>query len=173
MKIITSIIIFLITLSFASSQNYMEDRLIVRINDIQLDDSKLDEEFSELGIKLERRILPLKASYLYGNKLRFKSSNNEKLKRIIETEKQLLKTYVVSFTENIDALKLADIIESNSELIEIAEPYHIYNTQGFTPNDPFVGNQEDALEAIKAFDAWEIEKGSEDVVIAISDNGVQ
>jgi hypothetical protein len=111
MKVIPSIIIFLITLSFASSQNFMDNRLIVRINNIQLDDSKLDEEFSELGIKLERRILPLKASYLYGNKLRFKSSNNEKLKRIIETEKPLLRTYIVSFTENIDALKLADILE--------------------------------------------------------------
>ncbi len=173
MKTIQTIIIFFLALNIGLSKQCLDNKLLIRINTIQLDDSKLNNDFSELGISLESRMLPLKASYLYGNISSFKSSNNEKIKKIIEAEKPLLRTYIVTFEGNEDALKFATKLQASSDLIEIAQPYYISELQGYTPNDTFIQNQDGALELIKAFDAWEIEKGSEDVVIAISDNGVQ
>ena len=43
----------------------------------------------------------------------------------------------------------------------------------YTPNDPAVSNASKAwyLDAVNAFEAWDITKGSEDIIVAIVDNG--
>jgi serine protease len=52
---------------------------------------------------------------------------------------------------------------------EIVEPEYVDRLY-FTPNDPNIPSQY-YLNLIKAFDAWDITKGSDDVVIAIIDSG--
>lgn len=173
MKAIRLIVLSILFFSVSFSQTPLENKLRIRINEIELDDSILDKKLAEYGIKLERRMLPLKASYLLGNRIAYKSSDNSKIKKIIEAEKPLLKTYIVSYNDNIDPAKFAQKLQQDCDFIEIAEPIYPSKVQGFIPNDTYIQNQEDALELIKAFDAWEISTGSEDVTIAISDNGIQ
>lgn len=173
MKAIRLIVLSILFFSVSFSQTPLENKLRIRINEIELDDSILDKKLAEYGITIERRMLPLKASYLLGNRKAYKSSNNSKIKKIIEAEKPLLKTYIVSFNENIDPAKFAQKLQLDCDFIEIAEPIYPSKVQGFIPNDTYIQNQEDALELVKAFDAWEISTGSEDITIAISDNGIQ
>ncbi len=53
--------------------------------------------------------------------------------------------------------------------IEAAEPEYIQQPF-YTPNDPAINNQY-YLQKIRAFEAWDITQGSEDIVIAIVDSG--
>jgi subtilisin family serine protease/PKD repeat protein len=59
--------------------------------------------------------------------------------------------------------------------IEYAEPYYLMEPLAYTPNDPQANNTTGAqkyLATIKAYDAWEIEKGDTSIVIGILDTGV-
>ncbi|MFW5707425.1 MAG: S8/S53 family peptidase [Bacteroidota bacterium] len=57
-----------------------------------------------------------------------------------------------------------------SGLVEYAQPWYIPKTM-YTPDDPLMGSQY-YLDNIKAYDAWEIEKGDTSIVIAIIDTGI-
>jgi hypothetical protein len=58
---------------------------------------------------------------------------------------------------------------NKTDIFQFAEP-HFLPQLLFTPNDDSINNQY-ALQRIKAFEAWEIEKGDTNVVIGISDTG--
>ncbi|MER3329201.1 MAG: S8 family serine peptidase, partial [Candidatus Kapaibacterium sp.] len=60
----------------------------------------------------------------------------------------------------------------NFEGVDMAEPYRLQKLQAFTPNDEFIERQEDALALINAYEAWEIYSGDSNIVIGISDNGI-
>ncbi|MCL2063536.1 MAG: S8 family serine peptidase [Candidatus Cloacimonetes bacterium] len=66
---------------------------------------------------------------------------------------------------------LIDSLRSNNHVI-FAEKEAIYRTFGYIPNDPAIPQQW-ALEKVQAFDAWEIQKGSPDIVIGIVDSGLK
>jgi len=55
-------------------------------------------------------------------------------------------------------------------LVEYAQPRYLPRLL-YEPNDPFTGSQY-YLNTIKAFDAWAIEKGDTNIVIAIIDTGI-
>jgi serine protease len=55
-------------------------------------------------------------------------------------------------------------------LVEYAQPRYIPRLF-YTPNDPFIGSQY-YLESIQAFDAWSISKGDTNIVIGITDTGI-
>ncbi|MCL2511655.1 MAG: S8 family serine peptidase [Bacteroidales bacterium] len=94
------------------------------------------------------------------------------------------------FTIELDeTVSIADAVESYQALsfVEIAEPFykivlHADPIVRWTPDDPQIGNQwhyKNIGQAggtpgcdISLFDAWEIEKGNSDVVVAIVDCGV-
>lgn len=58
-----------------------------------------------------------------------------------------------------------------SGLIEYGEPSYLHKIDA-TPNDAFYSEQRGYIEKIKADAAWDITKGSSDVVIAIIDTGI-
>ena len=69
----------------------------------------------------------------------------------------------------------SDVIANvNAPTAEIAliYPNILLESQDFIPNDSDLSEQEDYLEIINAFKAWEIERGSEDVIVAVCDSGV-
>jgi len=45
-------------------------------------------------------------------------------------------------------------------------------TPQFIPNDGIINTQTEYLEAIRAFEAWDVETGSEEVIVAVADSGV-
>ena len=55
--------------------------------------------------------------------------------------------------------------------VAYAEPLYMYSST-FEPNDFSVDVQREYLEPIKAFEAWDITKGSAEVVIAVIDAAV-
>ena len=81
----------------------------------------------------------------------------------------LQKVHRVEFTEIADVAQLIADFET-LPFIEYAEKAPLYHLQ-FTPNDLSTSAQY-ALDVIEAENAWDINKGSANVVIAIVDNGV-
>jgi len=59
----------------------------------------------------------------------------------------------------------------NTGLFEYAEPKYIRQTS-YVPNDP-LQNQQYHLDSIQVFQAWDITKGDTNIVVGISDSGVQ
>jgi hypothetical protein len=76
----------------------------------------------------------------------------------------------VFFKNEIDPVQLSIDLMQHPE-IEYATPIYIRETKEYTPNDPRFSNQW-ALTNMNIEEAWEITKGSEEVVIAIVDSGV-
>ncbi len=58
-----------------------------------------------------------------------------------------------------------------SDLVETAEPHYLRTRQQMIPNDPGFADQW-GLTAIQAPKAWEISRGSPDIIIAVIDTGV-
>ena len=76
--------------------------------------------------------------------------------------------YEVGYRSNIDPITLAKKI-STLPGIEYAEPRYIYKTHEITTNDPI---QNETIDFHSFDKAWEINKSSSDIVIAIVDSGV-
>ena len=66
--------------------------------------------------------------------------------------------------------ELLDVLTASKNVL-FAEPT-VVNRLFYTPNDPGISNQY-ALTNVQAFDAWDIQTGSPDVVIGIVDSGVK
>ncbi len=75
----------------------------------------------------------------------------------------------IHFSENVDVSDFNSIL-SNDPDIEYMQTANNYQVD-FTPNDSLVNNQW-GLEKIKAFDAWDITQGSDTVLLAIIDTGI-
>jgi len=80
--------------------------------------------------------------------------------------------YLVRFPMKADIIALAETCKQNP-LVEDAQPNYLRRTLAnpIIPNDPQYKDLWN-LEAIKMPEAWAIEKGSEDVAIAIVDGGI-
>jgi len=79
------------------------------------------------------------------------------------------KTYKLVFSEDVDVTSIIRQFEADPN-VEYAEPNYILNTC-VVPNDPNYTLQW-AHQVIQSESAWDIEKGDENVVIAIVDTGV-
>ena len=176
--IIKALIIIVIT-NFAISMNLFSEtpisdyRIFIKFRS-QLDAEKLIPQLQ--NNYPNSRFLPLldkEISETYGkSKQNQLQSINYDRKKVLIAEEPLLRTYIMEFDNKIDANSLIRKLSRNYQGIEIAEPSYIYKLQKFTPNDPFF-NLQYSLDNILPEDAWEIEKGNPNIVIAISDNGVK
>ena len=100
----------------------------------------------------------------------FSKTQNTPSKEEIELEK----IFTLKFSSPYNPIFLAKEILRNKN-IEWAEPHYLYEL-AYDPNDPIYNDQDtfkvEHLNVIKANAAWDINKGSEDIVIAIIDTGV-
>jgi subtilisin family serine protease len=76
----------------------------------------------------------------------------------------------IQFAQDVDAANFNSIIINDPD-IEYIQEANIYKVDAITPNDSLLSDQW-ALEKIKAFDAWEITQGSDSVLLAIIDTGI-
>ncbi len=97
-------------------------------------------------------------------------NSNSKLGEILKAEEPILRTFVVEYDGNTSPERFCTKLMKTNPAIEIAEPYYIAKPLG-KPNDEFV-NQQQLLNVIKAFEAWDITQGDPSVVIGICDNGI-
>ncbi len=156
----------------ANATEYLGNTVLVRFNNFHKSDVDINKILEQSNAKIARRILPLEASLKYGNTSQYKSSNNSRYNEIIKAEEPVLRTYVVKYEGVQSPEKFCDYLMKSHKEIDIAEPYRLQKIQGFTPNDQYIAEQEDALALIKAYDAWEIYSGDSNIVIGISDNGI-
>lgn len=83
----------------------------------------------------------------------------------------LNRTFTLSFNAPFDPEGLAGKL-SNLKDVEWAEPYYVYKTT-FEPNDPkYIDGTQWYLEKISASQAWDVNMGSEEIIIAINDTGI-
>ncbi len=166
-KLLMLVVCFIIAINYINAnQNigydgknyYFTDRLLVVFsqnyftksgNTVILENSlsKSLESFSPVSIK---KMFQIKATELSAGKF-------------------LDRVYLIDFAKNVD-IKLYAAKIGKIKGIEVAEPYYL-NELVYTPNDPSYAQQY-ALNKINASAAWDITKGSKDIVIAIIDTGV-
>lgn len=122
------------------------------------------EDFNANNSKLNFKVIEskqaFKSSRVSANSRKDKSGVDLSRYYFVQTGKSEAPENVISGFSSLD---MVEYIEPIFKRKVAALPY--------TPNDASIGNQT-FLEAIKAFDAWSITKGSEDIVIAIVDAGV-
>ncbi len=81
------------------------------------------------------------------------------------------RTYVIEYSSPYDPQALSKKL-SNSSAIEWAEPWYVYKVS-LEPNDPkYLDGTQWYLNKISAPQAWDLSTGSEEIVIAIIDTGV-
>ena len=71
-----------------------------------------------------------------------------------------------------------DLVRTINQLLQLeevlyAEPYYLLRPLAFTPNDPDAAPNQDYLQTVRAYEAWEITQGSEEIIIGIVDTGVE
>ncbi|MDI6751850.1 MAG: S8 family serine peptidase [bacterium] len=96
------------------------------------------------------------------------ASIKSKATNILSIEPLFETTYKISFSKS-SVEEMIKTLQSNPDII-YAEPNYIRHICG-TPNDTYFGNQW-GLPKIQAPSAWDIEKGTETVIIAITDTGI-
>lgn len=89
--------------------------------------------------------------------------------RLAAIEERLLRTAVVRYSGPADPITAA-AAAMKDPAVDIAEPWYIGQLHA-VPNDPLVASQQ-ALTTIRMSQAWDVQKGAANVVIAISDNGI-
>lgn len=91
---------------------------------------------------------------------------------VLAAEEPLLRSYVVSYTANeTPAQMMARLMRRCADVVECCSPVYVASLASM-PNDPRLEEQR-MLQTIQAFDAWDVEGGSDTVVIGISDSGVR
>ncbi|MCP5062884.1 MAG: S8 family serine peptidase [Ignavibacteriae bacterium] len=88
-----------------------------------------------------------------------------------ESGRELNKIFTYKFNTIYNPVYISKKISSLPD-VEWAEPHYLYELV-FEPNDPkYIDGTLNHLERIKAKEAWDVNTGSEDVIIAIVDTGV-
>jgi serine protease len=96
---------------------------------------------------------------------------NEKppVKRGGENDDKLVDLSLIYEIEVVGDIEIAINKLYRTGMFEYAEPYYLPKPN-FTPDDPLL-NEQYGLQLIKAFDAWNINKGDTNIVIGIVDTG--
>lgn len=114
----------------------------------------------------------------------FSGAVNGKVAEII-SGRGLDRVFVLKFDPSADLESIIDRLKSRGD-VEYAEPNYLIKPGTFTPNDPSFAHQWSLLNQgqvvggfvgtpnadIKAYVAWETTTGSPDVIVAVSDTGV-
>lgn len=94
----------------------------------------------------------------------------EKVKEIEYYEEQLMRTFIIEYSSDEHPIDYAKKLLKIDRRLEIAEPYYVYKILS-QPNDPRF-NEQILFSTIKAIQAYNISTGSPEIIIAISDNGI-
>lgn len=91
-------------------------------------------------------------------------------KGIAKTDEIIGRIVTIHFTEKVDENFLVNLLNQDPDIeyIQISKTYQV----DAIPNDSLV-SQQWALQKIKAFDAWDITTGSDTVLLAVIDTGIE
>jgi serine protease len=164
-SILISLLIVLLfsTINFAQSNiikdgnnYYFADRVIVKYKNTP---ATLNKNSSNFFSKLN----------VHTFQATFTKATNE-----LKSSRELDKIYTLHFSSPYNPIYVAKEISKQND-IEWVEPHYLYEL-AFQPNDPVYSDPDTLryrhLDVIKAKEAWDINKGNEDIIIAIVDTGI-
>jgi len=169
--------------NFPSINEYQPGELIVKFKDNINVDSYVSSELDDVG----RYVSETYQNDIVKTGIKSIDTLNKKF-NIISVEKlieddsiqELTNVYIFRFNEDIDVLSVVDAYLNDSS-VEYAEPNYLYYFCSI-PNDPNfdkqwalhnTGQTGGTIDAdIDAPEAWDIEQGSSDVIVAVIDSGV-
>lgn len=126
----------------------------------------------QMGMSIEREMLPRKASLTWKRQHKREVPQGISNDRALVLEERLLRTYVVTYDNPaIPPERMIGMIHPGCGPIECATPWCVMELCG-VPNDPEAQKQ-NLLKQIGVFDAWDVEDGSDSVIIGISDSGLR
>lgn len=129
-----------------------------------------DAVLNALGLRIERAVLPREQSLRWSTTQQ-RQPRPSSLSEAIEVEERLLRSYVVAWDDlRITPERMVQMLETGCGPIECAAPWCVAQLLG-EPNDPQRDKQA-MLAVIKVFEAWDVEDGSDTIVIGISDSGL-
>ena len=88
---------------------------------------------------------------------------------LTEARRKVLCCAVLAYEGDMDPDQAARMLLKNENVV-FAEPWYVMSVQG-VPNDPLFVNQQ-ALRLMKVPEAWDVSSGSEAIVVAVVDNGI-
>lgn len=156
-------------LNLGRTSNVLAGTLMIRYKAGYSSGSQVFSFSSASSYKIVSTFLPNSRKISLQKERLAKMSSAQKAE-LLAAEEKLSRSYIIEFDASIPPEKFAEQLLRSNPSIEVAEPYYINKAQ-YSPNDIRFGEQY-LFKAIQAIRGYDISKGSEDVVIAISDNGV-
>ncbi|MFH1052423.1 MAG: S8/S53 family peptidase [bacterium] len=152
----------------------LANQVIIRIKKEYIQNSNVESILKSIdkSIKIDNSLLKPSESITFNVNLRAKTllKPNQNIGKIIKSEEPLLRTFVVKYDGNQSPEDFCKELLKKTPALEIAEPIILPELQ-YEPNDPMRFSQT-LLDTCKLYDAWDIEQGDTNVIIGISDNGV-
>ncbi|MFY0652625.1 MAG: S8 family serine peptidase [Cyclobacteriaceae bacterium] len=158
-------IIFLLTTYQSIGQVVLSDKIVVKFRTSEKALSSSSINAKEIFLEDLSSAIALRKV----DKLLFNKSANSRT--VLSTKKSVLEGIYYITLEESESVEEAVAKLSNYDNIQYAEPIKKQQLL-FSPNDPSATAQS-ALSVIKAFEAWDVTQGSEEIIIGISDTGVQ
>ncbi|HLP27998.1 MAG TPA: S8 family serine peptidase [Candidatus Didemnitutus sp.] len=184
MRFLVSVIVWLSVVQVGSAQlsylpadpPYRPDPVVSGMIKVRLTpEGALSAEatLASLGLRIVRPLLPFEQSVTFRER-EDGSFRMQPLKRdrVLEIESKLLRSYVVTYNNPaITPERMIAMLHVGCGPIDCAAPWCVMELAG-EPNDPQRDRQA-LLQTISIFDAWDVESGSDTVVIGISDSGLR
>lgn len=129
---------------------------------------------AEMGLRVIAPVLPFERSLTFAQpnnwfQIRQRSMN---LNEALAIEERLLRSFVVEYDRpEIPPEQFIVRLRTGCGPIECAAPWCVYDLAG-EPNDP-ERTKQDLLRTVGAYAAWDVEQGSDSVIIGIIDSGVR
>lgn len=162
-----SILIFTSELYSFGNDEPLNDRAYIRVTEDAFSTTRYIETFENLNFKILRQVLPPEAVVTTV----YKSSSIQEISLLQKSENELLRTFLVSIGEHSNIRKYCIKLAELNDDIELMEPLYPLQVH-YTPNDPLLNSQQNMLNLLQAEEAWEIERGDTNIVIGVSDNGI-
>ncbi|MCE2755120.1 MAG: S8 family serine peptidase [Ignavibacteriae bacterium] len=128
----------------------------------------------DLQIQLSQSTLPVLSASTFNHilplplRIPYTSDQTTRL-HIKPAHERLSRTYTMNIPDGISISAVLKVLKNEIDLIEVAEP-RFSELVLFRPDDTYLV-QQNFLNTIKAFEAWDIYAGDSSIVIGIIDNG--
>ena len=129
---------------------------------------------AEMGLRVIAPVLPFERSLTYArqNNIFQPRQRSMNLDEALAIEERLLRSFVVEYDRpEIPPEQIIARLRIGCGPIECAAPWCVFDLAG-EPNDP-ERTKQDLLRTVGAYAAWDVEPGSDSVIIGIIDSGVR
>lgn len=151
------------------NMDVVQQRLFVRMQSARTPNDA--QQALPSGFRVVDQFLHPAQSIFFADATRMMASGGSQ--ELYSAEERLTRTFVVEYIGIASPLHMAGLLHrKHGDQVELAEPWYVAHTQMELPNDPEI-SQQLHLQRINAPQAWEVYKGSDSIVIGISDDGVR